>query len=50
MGAEPEKAKELQAAWDKWNEDNIAPRWGQGKKAGKKAGNRARRRAGQEAS
>jgi arylsulfatase A-like enzyme len=27
----PEKVKELQAAWDKWNKENISPRWG-GKK------------------
>jgi arylsulfatase A-like enzyme len=27
----PEKLKELQAAWDKWNEGNVAPIWG-GKK------------------
>jgi arylsulfatase A-like enzyme len=26
--AEPEKAKELQAAWDKWNELNVPPLWG----------------------
>jgi arylsulfatase A-like enzyme len=45
MSAEPEKAKQLQAAWDKWNEDNVAPAWGQGKKAGKNAAKRARRRA-----
>lgn len=24
----PEKAKELQAAWDKWNEANVPARWG----------------------
>src|SRR5262245_13581668 len=29
---EPEKVKELQAAWDKWNKDNVAPLWGGGKK------------------
>jgi arylsulfatase A-like enzyme len=28
----PEKVKELQAEWNKWNKDNIAPLWGGGKK------------------
>jgi arylsulfatase A-like enzyme len=23
----PDKVKELQVAWDKWNKDNIAPLW-----------------------
>ena len=27
---EPEKLKELTAAWNEWNKDNIAPKWGQG--------------------
>ncbi|VTR94225.1 sulfatase : Sulfatase OS=Planctomyces limnophilus (strain ATCC 43296 / DSM 3776 / IFAM 1008 / 290) GN=Plim_1213 PE=4 SV=1: Sulfatase [Gemmata massiliana] len=27
----PEKVKELQTAWDKWNEGNVAPLWGNGK-------------------
>ena len=27
---EPEKLKELAAAWNEWNQDNIAPKWGQG--------------------
>ena len=27
---EPEKAKALQAAWDKWNELNVPPLWGDG--------------------
>ncbi len=27
---EPEKVKELAAAWDEWNKDNIAPKWGPG--------------------
>ena len=26
--SEPEKAKELQAAWDEWNEFNVPPLWG----------------------
>jgi arylsulfatase A-like enzyme len=25
---QPEKAKELQAAWDEWNKGNVAPLWG----------------------
>jgi arylsulfatase A-like enzyme len=25
---EPDKVKELQAAWDEWNKGNVAPRWG----------------------
>jgi arylsulfatase A-like enzyme len=29
---QPEKVKELQAAWDRWNKDNVAPLWGGGKK------------------
>jgi arylsulfatase A-like enzyme len=28
----PEKVKELQAAWDRWNEGNVAPLWGGGKR------------------
>ena len=28
IGAEPEKAKDLQAAWDEWDEQNISPLWG----------------------
>jgi arylsulfatase A-like enzyme len=30
-GRHPEKVKELQAEWDRWNSGNIAPRWGGGK-------------------
>jgi arylsulfatase A-like enzyme len=30
-GKQPERVKELQAAWDEWNKGNVAPRWG-GKK------------------
>jgi arylsulfatase A-like enzyme len=29
---EPAKVKELQAAWDEWNRDNVAPVWGGPKK------------------
>src|SRR5207237_1565036 len=28
--AEPQKAKELQAAWDEWNQSNVPARWGEG--------------------
>ena len=31
---EPEKVKELAAAWDAWNKDNIAPKWGPGEGGG----------------
>jgi arylsulfatase A-like enzyme len=44
--AEPQKAKELQAAWDKWNEQNVAPLWSN---ANGRPGNRAGRRARQNA-
>ncbi len=47
--AEPQQAKELQAAWDKWNELNIAPRWGNNivlkKNVGGQRGKAAARRA-----
>ena len=29
MASQPEKARELQSAWDRWNKDNVAPLWGQ---------------------
>jgi arylsulfatase A-like enzyme len=29
---QPEKVKELQAEWDRWNAGNVAPLWGGGKK------------------
>jgi arylsulfatase A-like enzyme len=29
---QPEKVNELQAAWDSWNKENVAPLWGGGKK------------------
>jgi arylsulfatase A-like enzyme len=41
---EPEKAAELQAAWDEWNESNVPALWGDGRGRG-----RARRNAGQQA-
>jgi arylsulfatase A-like enzyme len=28
----PEKVRELQAAWDQWNQSNISPLWGGGRK------------------
>jgi len=34
--SQPAKAKELQAAWDNWNKDNVAPLWGQEAKLPKK--------------
>ena len=40
MDAEPEKAKELQAAWDEWNKSNVPALWGGGAKK-KKAAKRA---------
>jgi len=47
--AEPQKAKELQAAWDEWNEFNVAPLWGNNvdlkKNAGGQRGKAAARRA-----
>jgi arylsulfatase A-like enzyme len=39
--AEPEKANELQAAWDQWNESNVPPAWGQGGSKKKAAGKQA---------
>jgi arylsulfatase A-like enzyme len=38
--SEPQKAKELQAAWDEWNELNVPPLWGNGGKKLKAAGKR----------
>jgi arylsulfatase A-like enzyme len=32
IGAEPDKAKELQTAWDEWNKLNVAPLWGGGQR------------------
>ncbi|MCS6865465.1 MAG: sulfatase [Gemmataceae bacterium] len=29
---QPDKARQLQAAWDEWNKANVAPLWGGGKK------------------
>jgi arylsulfatase A-like enzyme len=31
LAKHPDKAKELQAAWDAWNKGNVAPLWGGGK-------------------
>ena len=36
MASQPEKARELQSAWDRWNKDNVAPLWGQEAKLPKK--------------
>ena len=33
---EPAKVKELAAAWDRWNSDNIDAKWLPGRQAGKK--------------
>jgi len=33
---EPERAKSLQAAWDKWNDSNVSPLWGDGRGGRKK--------------
>ena len=35
MAQQPERAKELQAVWDKWNTGNAPPRWGGGGGQGK---------------
>jgi arylsulfatase A-like enzyme len=37
----PEKAEALQAAWDEWNQSNVAPLWGPGSRQRRNAGNRA---------
>jgi arylsulfatase A-like enzyme len=47
IGAEPDKAKELQASWDKWNELNIAPLWGGGGGTRQGGARQARRAARQ---
>ncbi|HEX6960781.1 MAG TPA: sulfatase [Lacipirellula sp.] len=36
----PEKARELQAAWDEWNKQNVPPKWGG--RSGKRTARRAR--------
>jgi arylsulfatase A-like enzyme len=41
MKSEPQKAKELQAAWDEWNQSNVAPLWGNNGKKMKAAGKRS---------
>jgi len=48
--AQPAKAKELQEAWDAWNESNVPPLWGNAvvmKKAAAEQGKGASRRARQ---
>jgi arylsulfatase A-like enzyme len=42
---QPAKAKTLQAAWDKWNESNVAPLWGQGSGKNQKLTKRQERQA-----
>jgi arylsulfatase A-like enzyme len=37
----PDRVKELQFAWNKWNEKNISPLWGGGARAGTGAAKRA---------
>jgi arylsulfatase A-like enzyme len=37
--SEPEKVRQLQAAWDKWNQSNVPPKWGSG--GGKRRARRA---------
>lgn len=39
----PDKVKELQAKWDTWNKDNVAPLWG-GAPAGKGAGKKNKKK------
>ena len=42
---EPEMAKALQATWDKWNESNVPPAWGDGGKGKKAKGRKQQQRA-----
>jgi arylsulfatase A-like enzyme len=49
IDAEPEKAKGLQAAWDKWNESNVAAAWGGDSKRDKAKRNKARKQRRQTA-
>jgi len=42
---EPEKAKALQAAWNKWNASNVPAAWGDGGKAMKAKGRKQQQRA-----
>jgi arylsulfatase A-like enzyme len=39
--SEPQKAKELQTAWDEWNQLNVAPLWGTNGKRMKATGKRS---------
>jgi arylsulfatase A-like enzyme len=45
IGEEPDKAKALQAAWDKWNQSNVPPLWGKGRGQSRQARNRDQRAA-----
>jgi arylsulfatase A-like enzyme len=42
IAEEPEKAQELQAAWDAWNKSNVPPLWGENGKAKKKGQGKAK--------
>ncbi|MEX2140816.1 MAG: sulfatase-like hydrolase/transferase [Pirellulales bacterium] len=42
----PDLVKELQAAWDNWNEKNVPPRWGGGARGRKAAAKRAAKENG----
>jgi hypothetical protein len=39
--SQPDKAKELEAVWDLWNANNVAPAWGAPGKAAAKTGAKA---------
>ena len=43
--AEPAKVKELAAAWDEWNKDNIDPAWGPDGNGGKKGNGKKAKQA-----
>jgi arylsulfatase A-like enzyme len=49
IAAEPEKAKELQDAWDEWNKSNVPAAWGGDAKGKKAKGKKARQRRRQTA-
>jgi arylsulfatase A-like enzyme len=49
IGAEPQKAKALQAAWDEWDEQNIAPLWGKAVATKKAAAGQRNKGAGRRA-
>jgi arylsulfatase A-like enzyme len=45
IAEQPEKAAELQTAWDTWNNDNVPAKWGEGGKGKAKAKGKGKRRA-----